>query len=171
MQRLTLGELTFLADSAGIGVMVGNRADPVALSRDEVEKLESFLRRHGTRERRIGFRVALAPLQEEVRNSFRVQIRVGARILVVPCIDLSLTGILVEVAGLTLQRGAEVPIRLNLDELECRLVGSVVRVDEGQLAMHFVQSLQNGELNPPEPLLAMYRTLETEWLRTRRADD
>lgn len=171
MQKLTLGQLTFVADASGVAVTADGREEPVMLSRGEVSQLELFLRLHGTSERRIGFRVPMEPLAESIRQSFRVQIRVGARILVARCVDLSLTGILVEVTGVAVPRGAEIPIRLNLDDIECRLIATVVRAEDDQIAMHFLQSLKNGELNPPEPLLVIYRSLETEWLRTRRAED
>lgn len=171
MQRLTLEDLTFGSDSDGIVVQVRGRDESIVLSKQQVEQLSAFLLRQGTRERRVGFRVPIGSLPDPVRGGFRVQIRVGARILLARCIDFSLTGILLEVAGLSLRRGADVPIRLNLDDLECRVVGSVVRCENDQLAMHFQQATKNGELDPPEPLVAMYRTLETEYLRTRREDE
>ncbi|HEX7037056.1 MAG TPA: PilZ domain-containing protein [Pseudomonadales bacterium] len=171
MQRLTLGDITFGTDPDGLVLTVRGREEPITLSKPQVEQLEAFLRQSGACERRVGFRVPVASLPDAIREGFRVQIRVGARILLARCIDLSLTGIQLEVAGLTLRRGMEVPIRLNLDDLECRTVGSVVRYEDDHLAMHFPQAVKNGELDPPAPLLAMYRQLETEYLRLRREEE
>lgn len=172
MQRLTLGDITFGAGPEGLVLTVRGRDEPITLSKQQIEQLESFLRQSGARERRVGFRVPVGSLPDAVRDRFRVQIRVGARILLTRCMDLSLTGIQLEVAALSLRRGAEVPIRLNLDELECRIVGSVVRYEDDHLALHFQQAVKNGELvDPPPALLSIYRTLETEYLRVRREEE
>lgn len=171
MQRLTLGDITFGADPDGLVLTVRGRDEPITLSKPQIEQLEAFLRQSGASERRVGFRVPVASLPDVIRERFRVQIRIGARILLTRCIDLSLTGIQLEVTGLALRRGTEVPVRLNLDDLECRIVGSVVRYENDHLAMQFQQAVKNGELDPPAPLLSMYRLLETEYLRTRREEE
>lgn len=169
MQSLTLGALTFTADSSGIAVSYGEEPGRrVALSSHDAARLEDFLRQHVPKERRVGFRVRIAPLEDRVRSAFRVQLCTGTRTLEVRPVDFSLTGILVEARGFVVRRGTEFPVHLDFDGLTCRLTASVVRLEGDLVALHFVESLKGGELTPPEALLGMYRRLETEWLRSRR---
>lgn len=171
MDTLTLKDLTFVADSAGIAIMVGNAAGKrLSLSSRDAGQLEDFLRRHVARERRVGFRVRIAPLADRTRSAFRAQLAVGGETVAVRPVDLSLTGILLEVRGVPLRRGDEIGIRLAFEGNVCRLTGSVVRLEGELVALHFLESLKGGELSPPEALLNMYRSLETEWLRNRRGE-
>jgi hypothetical protein len=168
MQTLTLGDLKVVADPSGLVVELGGKGGrQVALSSHEAGQLEEFLRRHLPRERRMGFRVRIAPLADAVRTSFRVTLGSGAESRTVRPVDLSLTGVLVEGQDLSLAPGTELPVVLDLDGRVCALTGVVVRAQRDLVALHFVECLQRGELAPPEQLLTIYRRLETAWLRSR----
>tara|TARA_Y100001933_G_scaffold257067_2_gene302747 strand:- start:2469 stop:2981 length:513 start_codon:yes stop_codon:yes gene_type:complete len=168
MQTLTLGDLKVVADPSGLVVELGGKGGrQVALSSHEAGQLEEFLRRHLPRERRMGFRVRIAPLADALRASFRVVLGSGAAAQTVRPVDLSLTGILVEGQELRLAPGTELPIALDLDGRRCALTGVVVRAQRDLVALHFIECLQRGELAPPEGLLTIYRRLETAWLRSR----
>lgn len=168
MQFLTLGELSLVADVDGLSfVLGGEQGARVTLSPREVGKLEEFLRHNATRERRIGFRVPFSPLNLEVRAGFHVQLQVRGQWVDVTPVDLSLTGILVQGKGLALPVRSQVGVQASFNELNCSLTGEVVRRDGQLLALHFTESISGGDLDPPAPLLAIYRKLEMEWLRHR----
>lgn len=168
MQTLTLGEITFVAGPTGLEVRCGAAAEQrFAITMDQAGDLEEFLRRNLPRERRIGFRVRIAPLADRVREAFQVRLDAPSATADVQPVDLSLTGILVEGRGLGLCPGMEVPVSLKLDGRHCMLSGTVVRAQGNLVALHFVESMDGGELTPPEGLLSIYRRLETEWLRSR----
>jgi hypothetical protein len=82
-------------------------------------------------------------------------------------IDLSLTGMLVRAADPILRGGQSLTVTMSLRDLHTPLSATVVRAQPPLLALHFVESLQDGELDPPETLIAIYRELERRWLRNR----
>ena len=168
MQFLTLGELSLVADEDGLSFVVGGEDGArVTITPRQVGQLEEFLRLNATRERRIGFRVPFSPLKEEVRAGFHVQVQVRGKWVDVIPVDLSLTGMLVEGKGLALPVHSRVDVQLQFNEISCPLAGEVVRREGQMVALHFTESISGGDLNPPEPLLAIYRQLEMEWLRHR----
>jgi hypothetical protein len=168
VQFLTLGELSLVADVDGLSFVVGGeRGARVTLSPRQVGQLEEFLHKNATRERRVGFRVPFRPLKDEVRAGFHVQLQVRGQWMDVTPVDLSLTGILVQGKGLALPVHSQIRVQLRFNELSCALTGEVVRRDGQLLALHFTESISGGDLDPPEPLLAIYRKLEMEWLRHR----
>ncbi|MEZ5558168.1 MAG: hypothetical protein R3E86_06425 [Pseudomonadales bacterium] len=163
-----IGDLTLTADSSGVSFVLAQSAQGRAkISPRQVRLLEEFLKQHAPHERRIGFRVPFGPLKEEVRSGFQVQARVRGAWIDLQGVDLSLTGILVEGRGMAVPVHCEVPMRLCFQGLECSLRAEVVRRNQTLTALHFVDSLRNGDLNPPEDLLSIYRRLEMEWLRSR----
>jgi hypothetical protein len=168
VQFLTLGELSLVADVDGLSFVVGGEQGArVTITPRQVGQLEEFLRKNATRERRIGFRVPFRPLKDEVRAGFHVQLQVRNQWVDVTPVDLSLTGILVQGKGLALPVRSQVGVQFSFNELNCSLTGEVVRRDGHLLALHFTESISGGDLDPPEPLLAIYRKLEMEWLRHR----
>jgi hypothetical protein len=116
----------------------------------------------------VGFRVPLGPLGERVREAFRVQVGYGQRPVPVRPVDFSLTGILVQAPGLQARRGQRLIVHLTYERLVCHTLGVVVRLQGDLVALHFLESLKHGDLNPPEALMAIYRNLELAWLRSRK---
>jgi hypothetical protein len=168
LDSLNLGRLKVTAGADGVSLALGDEpTQRVALSDRDVGLLQDFLRRHAPGERRLGFRVPFRSLNPEVRAEFEVALCLrGHRHPVVP-VDLSLTGILVQSRSFLLPVRMRAGVALTFGDLECTLTGEVVRRDGQLMALHFVESLSNGNLDPPEPLLAIYRRLEQEWLRSR----
>ncbi len=170
METLTLGRLTITASRTNVTfILPGEAAVPVTITPTQVSKLENFLKRCAPHERRDGFRVPMDSLSDEIRSKFKVRIRTVSGYLKVKPIDMSLTGMLMKSKKLSASRGAQFLTKLALDDHSCTLVSKVVRNDGNRWALHFPESIKNGELDPCEKLLCIYRILETEWLKSRVA--
>ena len=168
MDALNLGRLTVTAGADGVSLVLAEEpAQRVSLSDREVGLLQDFLRRHAAGERRLGFRVPFGSLNPEVRAGFDTRLSLRGRWHPVAPVDLSLTGILVQSRTFMLPVRMRVGVALAFAGVECTLTGEVVRRDGQLMALHFLESLSNGNLDPPEPLLAIYGKLEQEWLRSR----
>ena len=115
----------------------------------------------------MGFRVPLRPLSKEVRKAFVVELECEDRKARAYAVDLSLTGILVECDGLAIKETDQITVSLALDGDEVTLTANVVRQQGKLVALHFPECVQGGELEPPEALLGIYRSLELEWLKSR----
>ena len=58
-------------------------------------------------------------------------------------------------------------VKVGLQRWTAKTIGAVVRCEGDLIAIHFTDTLKNGELDPPEELLAIYHALEQEWLKSR----
>lgn len=170
MESLTLGRLTLTAEKAGVTfVLAGEDVSQVTITARQVCKLEEFLKRYAPHERRLGFRVPLDSLSDEVQSDFKVRVRNISSYVKAKPIDMSLTGILLKSKKLRASLGTHVMTKLTLADDSCTLIGKVVRQDGYLWALHFFETVKNGELDPPEDLLSIYRSLETDWLKSRVA--
>ena len=145
MNSLQLGELSLESKQTGVTfIWQGEQVRSVTVLNHQIEALRAFLDAHVSQERRVGFR-------EQSTHA----------------VDLSLTGILVEAPGSDLNEGDQITATLCLSADCVSLNANVVRCNGDLVALHFPACMQNGELDPPESLLNIYRTLELEWLKSR----
>ena len=170
MESLTLGRLVVTADETEVTFALGAEdGSQVTITPSQVSKLEAFLKRYAPHERRLGFRVPLDTLSSEVRSDFKVRVRNISGYVKATPIDISLTGALLKSKKFRASMGTRVMTKLTLAGYSCTLVSKVVRKNENLWALHFSETIKNGEFNPPEELLSIYRILETEWLKSRVA--
>lgn len=168
MDTLEIEGLTLAAHPRGLAFSWGGEEEPQSIVPvQKIAALRAFLDAHYPAERRLGFRVPLRPLPEETKRSFRVTLEHEGKRLRVQPVDLSLTGILVELPEEALPDARQVRARLRLAGDKVRLEAQLVRRDGPLMALHFPSCVANGELDPPEELLGIYRTLELDWLRNR----
>lgn len=168
MNSLQLGELSVISKQAGITfIWQGEEVRSVTVLNHQIEALRAFLDAHVSHERRVGFRVPLRPLSEAMRQAFDVRLKNRGKEHSTQAVDLSLTGILVEASDSDFKEGDQITATLCLSADCVSLNANVVRRNGNLVALHFPACMQNGELDPPESLLNIYRTLELEWLKSR----
>jgi hypothetical protein len=168
MDSLQIGELSISSKQAGVSfTFEGDEKQTVTVLNNQIETLQAFLAIHAAEERRVGFRVPLQPLASSVRTSFKASLSRNSKTVEVAPVDLSLTGILVQASDFTLNAGDHVVANLAFDQDVIALNANVVRQDQRLIALHFPTCVRDGELNPPDALLNIYRALELEWLKAR----
>lgn len=168
MDSLQLGDLSLVSKPSGICfTWQDDEQHSATIPTHKIAALRAFLDEHVPEEKRLGFRVPLRPLPNSMRESFEVTLKSGDHTAAAFPVDLSLTGILVEVVDLTLRVNQKLDATLCLDDDCVLLTARVVRRDGSLVALHFPTCVANGELDPPEGLLGIYRTLELEWLKSR----
>lgn len=164
MSSTHIGKLNLSADESGLRVQLGDVE--TLLSPMEVSRLEEFLNTYAPHERRIGFRVPLATVPTDTSERFQVLLSDPQMPVPLIPVDLSLTGVLVQLPdGIELDPVCRV--QLSYDTDQCELLASVVRRDGNLCALHFLDALQSGELDPPEALLSIFSHLEQAWLQSR----
>ena len=168
MSTLSLGQFRLEAVPDGIWIRIaGTDLKPIHLGIDQARKLEEFLRDQNLAERRLGFRVPVQALEKDERP-LQCELDPGSDAASsATAIDLSLTGVLLRAPDRTAAEAEVVKIALTLSNLQATLTAKVVRSEPPLLALHFVESLKDGELDPPDPLISIYRELEARWLRNR----
>lgn len=118
-------------------------------------------------EGRFAFRVPV--LDQAV---FRVLVQHRGGELEVQPIDLSLTGIQIEVPeGRALDAAIDDPVVVSLDHPKHKItLGAVVRRTAGRrYGLFFPDTVQvGGRVDPPETLMALVREVELLWIRGRR---
>ena len=168
MDSLQLGELSVVAKQTGVSfTFQGDERQTVTVLNNQIETLQAFLAGHTSEERRVGFRVPLRPLTNDIRSSFKVSLTHGHKSQEVLPVDLSLTGITVEIVDFKLNAGDQIVANLAFDHNVIALNANVVWQDQRLVALHFPTCVIDGELDPPDVLLSIYRAHELEWLRAR----
>jgi hypothetical protein len=171
MDSLRLGELSVASKQAGVlFTFEGEEKQTITVLNNQIEALQSFLASHAAEDRRAGFRVPLQPLASSVRTSFKVTLSRDSKTEEVSPVDMSLTGVLVQVSDFTLNAGDHIVANLAFERDIVTLYANVVRQDQRLVALHFPSCVRDGELNPPAALLNIYRALELEWLKSRVPD-
>jgi hypothetical protein len=165
---MRLGELSLDLGSAGIRFTCHGDADQsVVVPNEKIAALVAFLEEHSHAERRVGFRVPLRPLSAATRQAFEVTVEANSKKASAIPVDISLTGILLEIPDLKVRTGQRVSATLCLDN-DCVLLDAKVVRRVGKLVvLHFPSCIKDDELDPPEGLLGIYRTLELDWLKSR----
>ncbi len=119
-------------------------------------------------EKRLGFRVIVADLPEHSQRLITTSITLGDQTSPATMINLSLTGMLIADLDLGVKVGDTVTVAIEHDGRAAVLEGAVVReVDRGSIAIHFPDSIKDGEFDPPIPLSNLHRRLERLWLKSR----
>lgn len=166
MSSIDIGKLNLSAGDGGLRVRLGD-ADAL-LSPMDVSRLEEFLKNYAPHERRIGFRVPLATIPADTRERFQVLLADGRMPVPLLPIDLSLTGALVQLPD-QVEPDPVCRVQLSYGQDQCELLASVVRRQGDLCALHFLDALRSGELDPPEALLSIFSHLEQAWLQSRIA--
>lgn len=120
-------------------------------------------------ERRTGFRVSVNTLPEPLKRNVSVQVAHGGLTSEATILDLSLSGILITNLNLVVKVGDSVTVFLEAADVSATLSGSVVRtIEEDAVGIHFPESFNEGEFDPPARLTRIHRALEQAWLRSRK---
>ena len=118
-------------------------------------------------ENRNGFRVPIGSLCETTRSNFGVNIEYAGESIEVTAINVSITGILVDHPKLRLPVDGKASIILRYQDNIATIKAIVVRCGGTRISFHFPETLSDGELDPPESIMKVYRALELDWLRER----
>ncbi len=168
MPEILLGKIKIFLDGRSLIFLDEDKPNsPITLSSNAIEDLVEFLRSLNleTTEGRMAFRVTVPRLTD-----LTAKLSFSGKTWTVAPVDLSLMGILVEfsnadVADIPID--AEVGIEIRLDDKIAVLKGIVRRRKDNQYGILIADSMKKGELNPPEPLVLIYKELERQWLRRR----
>lgn len=136
----------------------------MTLDHDELQTLIEFLQAEMPSERRIGFRVPL------IDADLDVSVKTSTGTAAANALDLSLTGILLEVPEQTLEADQHCTVTLRLNDQSAVLAAVTIRTKGNLAAMHFADTMHGSELDPPNELVSIYRSLELAWLKSRQAD-
>ncbi len=171
MEAIRIGQLTIRTDDDQIEFIVdGAPMRRATVSAKDLPGIVDFLRGSALAgsERRTGFRVPIASLGSSIGERLRafVTTQRGDWVEVTP-VNISLTGILVETEENLGAQGTQSSVKLALDDNTVQLPSVVVRHEPNRVAFQFTESIKDGELEPPPKLVAIYRTLETLWLKAR----
>ena len=116
--------------------------------------------------RRIGFRIDLRQLKQDISNRLRVMVVTDGGQSAVTPVDLSITGICVESEQIIGEHGEHVDVSLSFDDQSIELPAVIVRQDNSNnlTAFQFTGVAKGGEFNPPFELNYIFRALEELWL-------
>ena len=168
MPEIILGKIKIFLDGRSLIFLDEDKPNsPITLSSNAIEDLVEFLRSLNLEatEGRMAFRVAVPRLTD-----LTAKLTFNGKTWTVAPVDLSLMGILVEFATtdvVNIPIDAEVGIELRLVDKIAALKGIVRRRKDNQYGILIADSMKKGELNPPEPLVLIYKELERQWLRRR----
>ncbi len=120
-------------------------------------------------ERQIGFRIPINQLDAGARRNISVTIETNEEQVNVTLIDFSLTGMLVEgIQKLTLDTNSEIVATVSFMDESVSISAKLVRISgDHKFALYFPSSLVDGELEPVDELVRVFRQLEFAWLRNR----
>ena len=141
----------------------------IVLDANSLPEIIEFLSSHrsSAAERRIGFRVPIASLCESTRSKFGISFEIAGNITEATAIDVSITGVQVDCVDHDVKVGDSFPATLKYEDKTAIIGAKVVRIDGSRFCLHFPSSLRDGELDPPEALMKVYRALEIDWLKER----
>lgn len=141
----------------------------IVLDANILPEIIDFLSSHrsGVAEKRVGFRVPIASLCQSTRSNFGISLEIAGSITEATALDVSITGVQVEITGHNIKVGDSFPATLKYQDNTAIIGAKVVRIDGSSVCLHFPSSLTNGELDPPEALMKVYRALEMDWLKER----
>ena len=171
MDVLNFSQLSIRSEDEYVTFVIHGKDDyNVKVRADHIPEIVDFLRTKADTEsnRRVGFRVDVAALGHSFSDRFRVfaDTPEGDRVKVTP-INVSLTGILVETEHYLGDQNIHSSVELVLDNINVRIPSIIVRCDHNRVAFQFIASIKDGQLDPPPELVAIFRTLEMNWLKTR----
>ncbi|MBN2397880.1 MAG: PilZ domain-containing protein [Deltaproteobacteria bacterium] len=168
MPEITIQNIKIFLDGSSVTFLREDKPDvPVTLPTSAIDELIDFLSslNQNAIARRRAFRVAV-PSSAGLMVRFALK---GKSWSATP-VDLSLAGILIEFSrseGVDIPVDTTLSIELRLNDKIATLTGLVRRRDDNQYGILFLESLREGELNPPETLVNIYKEIERQWLRAR----
>ena len=122
----------------------------------------------GEEKRVLGFRVIVADLREHAQRQITTSITLGDQTSPATMVDLSLSAMLVVDLDLAVKVGDTVNVTLEYEGRTAVLAGALIReVGRGSIAIHFPESINEGEFDPPVRLSNPHRKLERLWLKSR----
>lgn len=169
MPNINLGDLSLSSDDNGVVLAIsdGGRQAQARLSSRDVAVVARFLAEQQFGEQRTGFRVPIQLLLGELGDFMAVTVVHQGKIYDAMPVDISLTGILLRVPGLSVNRRADLVVRIILGDDLVKLPATVVRTDDELVALYFEASMSGGELQPPSELAQIFQRLERAYLRAR----
>ncbi len=164
MDEITVGNVVVSYDEPRLTFR--SRTDSsreITISASSLPDVLSFLQsvNPSAGDQRVGFRVPLVRKSGLITN-----LRAGSVRLPVRAIDISLSGILVEMPTNLheLMLEALVDITLELDSKSATVRGIVKRRMENRYGIMFPDCQMDGDLDPPGALLVIFKALERKWL-------
>ena len=141
----------------------------IVLNSESLPEIIEFLRSHrpNADEKRNGFRVPVECLCEATRSNFKFSIEINGEHFEATAVDVSITGILIDHTELNFEVGESYSATLSYQDKTATVGATVVRCDGSRTSFHFPETLCDGELEPPESLMQVYRALEIDWLKER----
>ncbi len=168
MPEITIKNIKVFWENNAVTFLREDKPDaPITLPTSAIDELIDFLSllNQDATERRRAFRVAV-PRSAGLMVRFTLK---GKTRSATP-VDISLVGILIELspsAVIDLPIDTTLSIELRLNEKVSTLMGLVRRRNNNRYGILFLDSLREGELNPPESLVNIYKEIERQWLRAR----
>ena len=164
MNEITMGSVTVICDEHRI--VFKSRTSPdsrVTISSAALPALLSFLQSMSPdgHEQRAGFRVPLTSA-----SGLTTRIAVGRTRFTVRVLDISLSGILVELPAQVHELIMEslVEVTMELANKSATLKGIVKRRIDNKYGIMFPDCQIDGELDPPGSLLVIVKAIERSWL-------
>ena len=164
MDEVTVGNVVISCDNHRLTFK--SREDPrrqVTISAASLPDVLYFLQsvNPSGSDQRVAFRVPL-----DRKSALRTTLGVGSLRLPVLAVDISLSGMLVEMPTSLheLTIGSSVEITLELDMKSATLGGTVKRRIENRYGIIFADCQMEGDLDPPGSLMVIFRALERTWL-------
>lgn len=123
-------------------------------------------------DKRIGFRVPIYQLSANSKRKISVVIESLGSEQNLSLVDFSLCGMLVKSEEkLTLSPKSKETAIIKHAENNVAIGAKLVRETENKkYAFHFPSAVKDGELDPSDALVKVFRSLEFEWLRQRVVD-
>lgn len=164
MDEITVGNVVVSCDEHRLTFRsVSDSSRQITISAASLPDVLSFLQSvsPSASDQRVGFRVPL-----ERKSGLITNLRIGSVRLPVRAIDISLSGILVEMPTNLheLMLEASVDITLELDNKSATVRGIVKRRMENRYGIMFPDCQMDGDLDPPGALLVIFKALERKWL-------
>ncbi len=171
--ELKVGEVVVRAEGSGVVLSMGDSGQNLHLDAEHLPDLINFFASlaPSPSERRIGFRIPVAKMDPNTRDDLQMEITLDGRTWSVQPVDFSLTGVLVETDERPAE-GADLELSIDFMGMKSKMRAKVVRLlGENKVAMHFPSTLRDGELDPPDSLIGVYRKIEGIWLKQRMKFD
>jgi len=170
VEALQFGNLSIRETSDGITFnSLDSQVDCSQVNTAEIPLLISFLKDHlkYAANRRSSWRLSLHQLTGTIADDLQVTVAKGRQRVAAGVLDISLTGMFLDLSEPVGERGDTVEIDVSLGEVGDFLTGVIIRLDPGmtRLAVHFPNCIDNhGALCAPLAYQKIFHTLEEVWL-------
>ncbi len=170
MEALQFGPISIEESEDGIDfIPAAEFTGKTRIRTDDVPILMNFLKKHleESANRRSSWRLSVTSLAGTDADGLRVAIGAHGKTVVAQVIDISLTGMLVQVEEPIGERGEVFDIGVEYGVYYETLVGTIVRQDDSmrRLAFHFADCIdEQGALCPPTEYREIFIALEHIWL-------